>query len=52
MAHIEIVNGKQTMVESKPVKKCMKLEDPKGTLEVFENANKNLFMGDKKPTGK
>lgn len=47
MAHIEIVNGKQTMVECKPVKIRMKLEDPKGTLEVFENANKNLPMDDK-----
>ena len=35
MAHIEIVNGKEVMVASKPVKVCMALEDPKGTLKVF-----------------
>ena len=45
MAHIEIINGKETLVASKNIKVCMKLEDPKGTLQAFENTNK------KHPTG-
>ena len=47
MAHIEIVNGKETLVASKSIKVCMKLEDPKGTIKIFEDAKKKYLINDK-----
>jgi hypothetical protein len=45
MAHIEIINGKETMVTSKNVKICMKLEDPEEALQVIKDTKKKHPLG-------
>jgi hypothetical protein len=50
MAHIEIINGKETLVASKSIKVCMKIEDPKETLQVFIDAKKKSTINDNNTT--
>lgn len=42
MTHIEIKNGKETLVANKSIKVCMKIENPKETLQVFKKCQEKI----------